>query len=157
MVIIDTDVILLAFAFHRDARQPTNTAFLNRVQADQPAITIYNLMEVLGQLSFNLSTKRLDTWQSWLIDAYQLVVIWPADPNEPVSALSFRDEIFERPLSKMRAHRMPFMDALILTLVERTSGVEQFVTWNARHFQGKTSLEVLTPEEYLAQFATQET
>jgi len=26
-----------------------------------------------------------------------------------------------------------------------------FVTWNARHFRGKTSLEVFTPETYLAQ------
>jgi hypothetical protein len=27
--------------------------------------------------------------------------------------------------------------------------VSSFVTWNARHFQGKTLLSVLTPEEYL--------
>jgi len=28
---------------------------------------------------------------------------------------------------------MAFMDALVLSLAERTPGVEQFVTWNARH------------------------
>ena len=30
-------------------------------------------------------------------------------------------------------YRMAFMDALVLSLAERTPGVEQFVTWNARH------------------------
>lgn len=50
----------------------------------------------------------------------------------------------------MRTHRMSFMDALVLNLAERTPGVEQLVTWNARHFKGKSTLEALTPEEYLA-------
>ena len=49
----------------------------------------------------------------------------------------------------MRTVKMPFMDALILNLAERTPGVTQFVTWNARHFQGKSTLDVLTPEAYL--------
>lgn len=55
MVVIDTDVLLLAFAFQADKRQASNTRFLTRVRPAQPAITIYNLMELLGQLSFNQS------------------------------------------------------------------------------------------------------
>jgi len=31
MVVIDTDVLLLAFAFQNDKRQSANTAFLKRV------------------------------------------------------------------------------------------------------------------------------
>ena len=89
MVVIDTDVLLLAFAFQNDKRQPTNTAFLKRVQTADPAITVYNLMELLGQLSFNLSPARLDAWQSWLIEAHRLTVIWPLEPDE-LSAISFR-------------------------------------------------------------------
>ncbi len=69
MVVVDTDVLLLAFAFQTDRRQATNTAFLSSVPKAGPAITIYNLMELLGQLSFNLSPGKLDNWQSWLIDA----------------------------------------------------------------------------------------
>jgi len=48
---------------------------------------------------------------------------------------------------------MAFMDALVLSLAERTPGVEQFVTWNARHFKAKSTLPALTPDEYLAQIA----
>lgn len=52
MVIIDTDVLLLAFAFQKDVRQPANSPFLKQILSEQPAITIYNLMEFLGHLSF---------------------------------------------------------------------------------------------------------
>jgi hypothetical protein len=150
VVVIDTDVLLLAFAFQRDIRQTDNADFLNRVQTAEPAISVYNLMEILGQMSFNLSPARLAEWESWLIAAYQLTVIWPlAAANQSADAF-FRGEIFDRPFSKVRAQRMAFMDALVLDLVERTPGVDCLVTWNARHFKTKSALTILTPAEYLA-------
>jgi len=105
----------------------------------------------LGQLSFNLSLERLDAYPSWLLDAYQLTVIWPYTPDDPVSFTAFRDEIFARPFARMRAVKMPFMDALILNLAERAPDVTHFVSWNARHFQNRSTLNVLTPEVYLQQ------
>ena len=154
MVVIDTDVLLLAFAFQNDKRQAINAAFLDQVQEADPAITIYNLMELLGQLSFNLSPAKLEAWQSWLIEAYQLAVIWPVElDKQTTTAVFFRGEIVERPFAKMSAKRMAFMDSLVLNLAERTPDVEHFVTWNARHFKDKSSLPVLTPEEYLKQIA----
>ena len=41
------------------------------------------------------------------------------------------------------------MDALILGLAECAPEADAFITWNARHFKGKSSLKVLTPQEYL--------
>jgi hypothetical protein len=149
MIFIDTDVLWLVFAFHQDGRQAANTTFLQQVRAARPAITIYNVLELLGKLSFNLAPERLDDWQSWLIDAYQLLVIWPANTDLSAESPTFREEIFERPYTRIRAFKMPFMDSLILSLAERTPNAAQFVTWNVRHFQGKTTLDVLTPEEYI--------
>jgi predicted nucleic acid-binding protein len=149
VVIIDTDVLLLAYAFPRDVRQEANFSFLRKVKSDFPATTIYNLMELLGQLSFNVSAERLAQWKSWLVDAHQLAIIWPVNPDQATDALSFRQEIYDRPLARMQTSRIAFMDALIVDLAERTPAVERLVTWNARHFQGKTRLEVLTPEAYL--------
>ncbi len=154
MVVIDTDVLLLAFAFQRDERQAANTVFLERVRAENPAITIYSLMEILGQLSFNLSPERLDRWQTWLVEAYCLTVIWPVDPDAQTSGLSFKAEFFERPYERMRTRRVAYMDTLILNLAERTPEAEIFVTWNARHFKDKSSLKVLTPQEYLSTIST---
>lgn len=149
MIFIDTDVLWLAFAFHQDARQAANNAFLEQVQTERPATTIYNVLELLGKLSFNLSSDRLDEWRTWLVDAYHLRVIWPMNPSLTTAAPTFQNEIFERPYQRMRTVQMPFMDSLILNLAERTPNAAQFVTWNARHFQGKSALQVLTPEEYV--------
>jgi len=149
MVVIDTDVLLLAFAFHRDKRQTINNIFLENVQSADPAITIYNLMETLGKLSFNFSSDHLTNWSTWLVDAYQLTIIWPLHPEINLDGLSLYEELYARPFSKMRRYGMPFLDALILNLAERTDGVTHFVTWNARHFQGKSKLAIVTPEDYL--------
>jgi len=150
MVVIDSDVFVLAFSYLNDERQAVNRKFLESVQTARPATTIYNVMEVLGQLSFNLSAEQMDDWQNWLVNAYNLNVIWDANSKEKIDPETWREIIYERPYQKMRSNRMAFLDALILSLVERTPDIEYFVTWNAKHFKGKTDLTVLTPEEYLA-------
>ena len=60
-------------------------------------------------------------------------------------------EIYQRPLTRMQAHRMGFADALAIEVAERTPDMRAFVTWNARHFAGKTHLPVMTPPQYLHQ------
>jgi hypothetical protein len=149
MVVIDTDVFLLEFAFHRDPRHEVNAHFLTMVREHAPAITIYNLMEILGQLSFNLTPARLAQWPLWLQAAYGLTVLWP-EPGEMEAFAFFRQEIHEAPLVRMQEKRMAFLDTLILNLAERAPDVNTFVTWNARHFRDKSSLPVLTPAEYVS-------
>jgi cobalamin-dependent methionine synthase I len=140
---------MLAFAFQRDKRQAINAIFLQEVQTAQLATTIYNVMEVLGQLSFNLPPERLAQWESWLVNAYQLTVIWMAEAEKKTGLTSFQEELVDRPFQKMLAKRMAYMDALVLSLAERAPDAQHFVTWNAKHFKEKTNLSVLTPEEYL--------
>ena len=149
MVVIDTDVFLIEFAFHRDDRYAVNADFLVAVRRWKPAVTLYNLMEILGQLSFNLSPDRLGEWRLWLQEAYGLAVLWPESKGQTADAF-FQDEVYNRPFAKMQAQRMAFLDALVVGLAERTPEVEFFVTWNARHFYSKTPLTVLTPPEFLA-------
>ena len=150
MVVIDSDVLVLAFSYPNDDRQKANQKFLEVVQTAQPATTIYNVMEVLGQLSFNLSAEHLADWQNWFINAYNLNIIWDTNSKEQIEPETWREIIYERPFQKMQTVRMAFMDALILSAAEHTPDVECFVTWNAKHFKGKTTLAVLTPEEYIA-------
>lgn len=147
MVVVDTDVLLLAFAFHRDDRQTANHQFLRH--AEPLALILYSLMELLGKLSFNLSAEQLDSYPSWLLDAYQLTLLSPFSPDRPLSFTALEEELYGRPFARMRVVQMPFVDGLIIGLAERTPGVTHFVTWNARHFRAKTTLSVLTPAEYL--------
>ncbi len=147
MVALDTDVFVLAFAFHQDARQPVNTSFLEAARTQTPVVAIYSVMELLGQLSFNLSAERLAQWPAWLQDRYGLTLLYPSTTNLTAEPF-FQDEFIDRPLARMQRLRMPYVDGLILDLIERVSGVDTFVTWNARHYRNKTALTVLTPAEY---------
>lgn len=149
MVVIDTDVLLLRFVFHRDVRQAVNNDFLQRVLHTEPATTIYNLMEFLGQMSFNLSAKRLAEWNSWLADDYNLTILFPSSRGNQTADSFYRQEIFERAIAKISKEKMSYMDALALDLAERVPNVEYFVTWNAKHFKNKSTLVVVTPAEYL--------
>ena len=149
MIVLDTDVLILAYAFHRDPRQADNARFLSQVQARDPAITIYSVMELLGKLSFNLSAERLAQWPAWLQDRYGLTVLYPQTAGLDAETF-FRLEFVERPFDRMQRRRMPFLDSLILNLAEKAPDIEAFVTWNARHYRGKTSVPVWTPAEYLA-------
>ena len=148
MVAIDTDVLLLAFAFHRDPRQAANAEFLSVAQGDDPVTTIYSVMELLGKLSFNLPAGRLAQWPSWLQNRYGLSILYPGTTGLDAASF-FQREFIDRPFGKMQRHQMPFLDSLILNLAEAAPEVKVFVTWNARHFRDKTSLTVLTPAAYL--------
>jgi hypothetical protein len=149
MVAIDTDVLLLAYSFHRDPRQEANSRFLQAVTDSSPVVAIYTVMELLGQLSFNMSSERLGRWRLWLRDHYGLIVLHP-DTADREAEEFFQHQIIDQPFVRMQEQRIPFLDALILGLIEQCAEVDNFVTWNARHYRGKTSLTVLTPSEYLS-------
>lgn len=153
MVLVDTDVLLIEFRYQRDARFAANSSFLSKVKEEEPCITVYNLMEFLGQMSFNIPSEKLRDWDRWLEDEYSLLVVWPEGGDLDANGV-LRTEIYDRPFSKMldTANGIAFNDALILDLAERTVGIDTVVTWNARHFRNKTALTVMTPEEYVQNF-----
>lgn len=127
---------VLAFAFHRGPRQVANTRFLEVVREQTLVVAIYSLMELLSQVSFNIPSDRLARWPSWLQDRYSLTVLYPQAEGEDAQA-SFQKEMVAQPLGRMGQHPLPFLDALILGLVEHAVSVEVLVTWNARHFRGE--------------------
>ena len=149
MVIIDTDILIMEFRFQRDTKYSMNNQFLSILRATGGAITVYTLMEFLGKMSFSVNRSKLTRWRSWLQDAYNLVIIWPE--AQSIDADSFvHTLIFEHPFERMCGTPIAFVDSLILDLAEQVEEAESFITWNTKHFVGKTPLAVKTPEEYLA-------
>lgn len=84
----------------------------------------------------------------WLRDHYSLIVLHP-DTADRQAEEFFQHTIIDQPFIRMQEKRIPFLDALILGLIEQSPDVNVFVTWNVRHFREKTSLTLLTPSEYL--------
>ena len=153
MVIVDTDIFILEFRFQRDHRYSINNQFLSTIKATGGGITIYSVMEFLGQISFNVNPDRLVDWRSWLQDAYNLTIIWPEVRG--IDADGFiRSLLFNRPFVRMCRTPIAFVDCLILDLAEQVEEAQTLITWNAKHFMGKTSLAVKTPQEYLTSIET---
>ena len=144
-IFIDTDVFVRKLRYPRDQDSEVNSRFLERVKDGRikAATSIFNVLEVCGILSFNLSPESLLGLYGGFIDHFGVKVFFPADEN---GNLQYNySEIFQKILSKQSKG-----DSEISYVVERFAGLSSvFVSWNARHFEGKLPVPVMTPEEFL--------
>ena len=123
------------------------TTFLEKVQVDRNGKTsIVNLLELCGILSFNLNRRQLDNLFHYLPRRYS-VNIFPEDYLTLATVQFGMRQLFE-----MISRKLSFADALLLQHIESHSPrVSALITWDAVHFKGKSSLDILTPEDYLSQ------
>ena len=146
MILIDTDVYAIDMIYTRDRRFEENRAFLDGVAEVDKAITIYNLMEIVGKSSFVLNLKELKALYRGFGMTYGVTTLFPR--TDDMTASGFLEEILKGSFAKI-CERMSFLDALILDTAEAYPQVRSFVSWNAHHFEGKTRVEVVTPREWL--------
>lgn len=137
--LIDTDIFVLDLRYPRDPRYSENKAFLGRVKQGELAgsTTLYNLMEVCGILSFNLSPQSLEELFIGFAERFNVAVLFPDHEQEEVCFAP------EKILEAMK-RKLSFGDALIAEVIQRyRRRLDLFVTWNATHFEGKVPIEVL--------------
>jgi len=147
MICLDSDVLVIHHHHKGDARYPTNSLFMQRSTELDRGTTIYNLYELCGIL---ISSGKLAEGRS-LFEEYvtskDIEILYPK-----ITLFSERrfwavhsEEIMARVERGMRVG-----DAAILWAAE-SNACEIFVTWNTKHFAGKTAINVQTPEEWLAE------
>jgi hypothetical protein len=147
MILIDSDVYAIDIMYPHDPRYASNSGFLVSVADESKATTIFNVLEICGKASFILpGDKLLKLYRSFARD-YAVVVLWPKT-DAMLAADFLTQRVVARSIAKMM-NKMAFLDALILCVAEEHPDVDTFITWNARHFKGKTALLVQTPREYL--------
>ncbi len=78
-------------------------------------------------------------------EVYGIKILFPSTAYESVDA--FVEHMFDRSFLKISL-KMNFMDALILDVAEEHN-CSKFVTWNVKHFEGRTDIPVKTPEDIL--------
>ena len=141
MILVDSDVFLIDLRYQRDQRFAENRAFLDRLAiSGQGATTIYNLLEVCGVLSFNLNRPQLRELYTHFARRFHIRVVPNAEPRQRMPSFRVGDilSIVER--------RVSFGDALVFALLEAQRAEDTtFVTWNARHFRGRTEVDVREP------------
>ena len=144
MIFIDTDIFVIEKLFKNDNRYIVTNEFINSDLKDK-CTSIFNLFELLGIVSFNLNTTDLKKMLKGFSEVYNIEMLFPktsyASPDDFIEQLF--DNVFEKITLKMS-----FSDALILSIAEEHS-CSKFVTWNVKHFEGRTDIPVKTPEEIL--------
>jgi hypothetical protein len=113
VVVLDSNLFIIDLRYPRDRHYRLNRAFLSRFPNMAPAvITLANLLEVCGILSFNLTAQQVRELYHYLPERYGVTVLPP--PSLPVSPPAIR---VEQPLALM-AKKLSFGDALVLAMIE---------------------------------------
>jgi len=145
-IFLDTNVFVIDLRYKRDRHYRTNRALLEKVKEDRNAKTsIINLLELCGILSFNLNSRQLENLFHYFPTRYS-VKVFPEDYATLENLPFGLPRLFE-----MISRKLAFTDALLLQHIEsHIPRVLTLITWDADHFQGKSSLRILTPEDYLS-------
>lgn len=144
MIFIDTDIFVIEKLFNNDKRYTVTNEFLNS-DLKKKCTSIFNLFELLGIASFNLSKTDLKKLLKGFSEVYDIRILFPVTSYESTDA--FVEQLFDNVFEKI-IMKMSFSDALILSVAEEHS-CSKFVTWNIKHFEGRTDIPVKTPEEML--------
>jgi hypothetical protein len=124
-----------------------NGRFLETLRTRGDGVTsVVNVLEICGILSFNLNRKQLLSLFAHFARRFAVTVVpAAAEPSSVVQATATE-------VLAYMSRRMSFGDALVAHAVDAWArDAEAFVSWDARHFQGKITPTALTPADFMAQ------
>jgi len=83
-VFIDSDIFVRHLRYPQDKKSQANQQFISLVKEKriEGFTSIYNLLEICGILSFNLSKEALYALYAGLRDEYQLKILFPRYSGE---------------------------------------------------------------------------
>jgi hypothetical protein len=146
MLLLDTNVFMIDRFFPRDKRYGVNRRFVGQLPEVEAAFSIFSLLELCGISSFNLSPQELKRWSYHFDDVYSVEILGPRGLYTALAADWFAR--FSREMLELFGRKLTWGDAALVKTAE-DHRVEAIVTWNKKHFEGRTTIRVLTPEGYL--------
>jgi predicted nucleic acid-binding protein len=145
MIAVDTDVLVIHRIFQDDPRHAATADFVARTAPQGYGVPIFSLLELCGVMATaKQSQAALLLLEEYLTSA-TVQVLYPPMVLENVTALWAHQNA---ELVKRIRRGMRLGDAAILWTVESTA-CDALVTWNVKHYRQKTTLAVLTPDEWL--------
>ena len=152
MILLDTNVFIIDRFFPRDKRHKANKAFIEHLPEVDAGFYIFSLFELCGICSFNLSPTELKRWMYHFDEVFSVQILEPQGLYTDLAADWF--ERFMSRIFELYERKMTWGDAVLLQAAE-DYGVEAIITWNKKHFENRTTIHVMTPEEYLGSFASE--
>jgi hypothetical protein len=143
MILFDSDVLAIYHFFTHDPRYQITRECIDNPKEEPVATTIYNLLELAGILASggkgDLGEKIIKTY----LNSADIEVLFPRTGY--ISEDIFWEE-YTRGMMDVIRRGVRYGDAKIIWVAELHE-VSRIITWNIRHFVGKTSLPVMTPED----------
>lgn len=145
---IDSDVLVIHHAFTGDNRYAENALFMEKSAQHKRGVTIYNLLELCGVVTTARKPSEARALFQQYFTAADIEVLYPdVRLDSPTEYWAFHNEVLMERIER----GMRLGDAVILWAAE-SSGCTELVTWNKRHFEGKTDLALFTPAEWLREY-----
>jgi hypothetical protein len=148
VILLDGDVLLIDQRYTNDPKFARNQQALQQIQADglDLGITAQALLETVGILSFNTPPAQVPQLPQRLVTLFNLTVVPDFQQYPDYAGCTITE------LMTQMSSQMALGDAVLAVQIARyASSADCLLTWNARHFQGKLVIPVLTPEEWLNQ------
>lgn len=147
MDLFDTNIFLIERFLPREPRYESSRKAINLTTVQSVGVTVFTWLEFLGIASFNVNSKELAELSYDFEKRYQIEILYPVGLE--IVAREWWSDIFIEEILEMFTKKITFGDAALLWVAEQHQ-IERIITWNPKHFQGKTSIQILTPEEYIA-------
>jgi predicted nucleic acid-binding protein len=146
MVFLDSNIFIIDRFFPRDNNYTTNKLFLERINNAglKAFLPFYTLLEICGVTSFNLSTVEQERWLYSFSDVYSVEILDPFETK--IANQTIHDYLFS--LMPYIMKKMTVGDAIFLKEAE-SYNAGAIITWNKKHFAGRTDIPVYVPEEYI--------
>ena len=109
------------------------------------------MFELCGLASFNLSPVELRRWSYDFRKIYGVRVLEPLGLSKTSATEWFAH--FSRSMFSLFERKISWGDAVLLQTAEDYDA-ETILTWNKKHFEGRTAIKILTPAEYLSEHGT---
>jgi len=133
--------------FPRDPRFAINRQLLDRLGEIDAGLSHFSLLELCGIASFNLSAIELNRWLFAFEQIYPIRIVTPRGLSNETAADAWFVNFTVAVMSRI-ARQSTWGDAVIVLAAEEF-GATSIITWNPRHFVGRTSTPVYTPESFL--------
>ena len=145
MIGIDTDVLGIYHIFTGDPRYPAARSFIMKSEAFPRGVAIFSLLELCGLMATAEQPGEARMLFKEYLASETITVLYPRVEVELPERFWAR---LSAELLRMIERRMRLGDAAILWTIE-SNACEVLVTWNTKHYKGKTGVKVQTPEEWL--------
>lgn len=145
-VFIDTNIFVIDLRYKDDVNFKINRSFLDLIAVKgRGVISIINLLELCGILSFNLNQRQITELFHYFPLRYTIDVIPSNSIDSPFPETAIKD------IMELIYKKASFGDALIANVINSYLKENSiFVSWDAVHFKHLLSIKTMTPKEFLS-------